>query len=133
MTLAVELGVYATVLVISLFAAVMIYVANRRFLEGELKRLMNWFVSAAACIFFGALFTVIYTITTGTIYAGTMLIAAGLAFILSALFFIRAAYLLHDFSKTFGFASVEKDFDKLIAEIGKSKKRAKNKPAKKKR
>ena len=115
MVLAIEIGVYTTVSVMLLAATALIYFANKRYLEGEFRRLMNWFVGAAATFFFGAFFSAIYAVISPSIYASTMLMVGGFAMILSAIFFIRAAFLLHDFSKIFGFAEVEKGFDHLIA------------------
>ena len=132
MALTIEIGVYTTVSVMLLAATALIYFANRRFLEGEFKRLMNWFVAAAATFFFGAFFSAIYAIISPNIYASTMLMVGGSAMILSAIFFIRAAFLLHDFSKIFGFVEVEKSFDHLVAKRagistkpGKGKKKSK--------
>ena len=132
MVLAIEIGVYTTVSVMLLAATALIYFANKRFLEGEFKRLMSWFVGAAATFFFGAFFSAIYAVISPSIYASTMLMVGGFAMILSALFFIRAAFLLHDFSKIFGFADMEKNFDQLIAKgAGVSAKPGKGKKRKK--
>lgn len=132
MTLAIEVGVYTTASVMLLGAAVMIYFANKRFLEGEFKRLMNWFVAAALTFFFGAFFSIIYAVISPSIYASTMLIVGGFSMILSAIFFIRVAFLLHDFSKVFGFADIEKSFDYLL-EGGKKAEAATPKPKIRKR
>lgn len=114
MAMVVEAGVYAAITVISLCAAVLLLFANRRFLKGELKRLVSWFVAASVALFFGFLFSLVYVLMIGTIYGSTFLVISGFCMFLAALFLIRTAFLLHDFSRIFGFVHVEKEFDHLV-------------------
>lgn len=119
----VDIGVYTIVFFIALVTAIILYYSSRRFLKGEFKGFINWVVAASVAFTLGALLNVLYVVSSimGSIYAATLLISAGIAYVLTSLCFVRAALLLLGMARVFGFAAVEKDFEKILENMDKKK------------
>jgi hypothetical protein len=112
----VDVGVYNIVFFIALATTCVLYYSSRRFLGGEFRDFINWVLAAAAAFTCGSFLSAFYVILSmlGSEYAPAFLITAGIAFVLTSLCFVRAALLLLGISKVFGFAELEKDFEKTI-------------------
>ncbi len=126
----VDIGVYTIVFFIALATACVLYYSSRKFLKGEFKGFINWIVAAAVAFTLGSFLNMLYVLSsiTGSIYAPTLLVSTGVAFVLTSLCFVRAALLLLGIARVFGFATLEKDFEELLKKVeGKKTKPAKAK------
>ena len=108
----IEIGVYTIAFTTSVIATITFFIATRRFVRGEFKDFINWVLAASTAFQLGSLLNLFAVVLSETIYGPTFLMVAGFALVLMGACFIRAAFLLHDISKVFGFAGFEKDFEK---------------------
>lgn len=120
-----ELGVYLVVFLGSIYTVFMLFHAQKKFLRGEFKDFINSVVAASVAYLFGALLTLLTTLYATTVYYSTFLIVAGIAFLLTSIYFVKSAMLLHKVSKVFGFADVEKDLDAAFKKTTPTRKRKK--------
>ena len=114
MASALELGVYLVVFLGAAYTVSMLFIAQRKFLGGEFKDFINAVVAASVAFLFGSLLTLLTTAYTGTLYYSTFLVIAGFALLLTSIYFVKSAMILHKVSKVFGFAEVEKEFDQAF-------------------
>jgi len=108
----IEIGVYTIVFTTAVIATATFSIAARRFVRGEFKDFINWVAAASMSFLLGSLLNLFAVVLSGTIYGPTFLMVAGFAFVLMGACFIRAAFVLHDISKVFGFAWMDKNFGK---------------------
>ncbi|MBM3303644.1 MAG: hypothetical protein FJY76_00990 [Candidatus Aenigmarchaeota archaeon] len=119
----IEIGVYTIALTTSVIATLTFFIAARRFVAGEFKYFISWVLAASTAFLLGSLLNLCAVILSGTPYGPTFLVVAGFAFVLMGACFIRAAFILHDISKVFGFAWMEKDFGKITRAHARLKKK----------
>lgn len=109
-----EFAVYLVVFLSALYTVFVIFYAKRRFVSGEFKDFINAVSAAAVAFLLGTLLTLLTTVYAGTLYYSTFLLVAGFALLLTSIYFVKSALMLHKVSKVFGFAEVEKEFERAF-------------------
>ncbi|MBL7160609.1 MAG: hypothetical protein ISS93_02020 [Candidatus Aenigmarchaeota archaeon] len=132
---AIEVGVYLVVFLGACYTVMMLLYAQRRFLRGEIKDFINAIVAAATAFLLGSLLILLMNIYSNTVFYSTLLLAAGFAFLLTSVYFVKGAVKLHEVSKVFGFAEVEKELGSALmgkrVPLPKARKPAKKAPKRK--
>jgi hypothetical protein len=105
------------VVIVTLAATVILYIANKRFLSKEFKKITNWVVITSGMFFIAQLpmvLSIFFPISTEKLY--TLMVTLN---ILVGFCFIKTAYEINKFSKVFGFAKSEKFTEVFIKGIKK--------------
>lgn len=107
--------------IITFAATVILYIASKRFLSKEFKKIVNW-ITITSFVFFVVQVTMALRIFIPIMMELTHILRAIFA-ILVGLCFIKTAYEINKFSKVFGFAEAEKKFaEAFVAGVKKKEK-----------